>query len=86
MSELRKEFFLDRELRREVVSEFKDKIIKDVINDLDVFSSVYDLDEEQSKDMYIITKKLCLLVGELENIVTEAYAEAYAIVERRIDC
>ena len=81
MSELRKEFFLDRELRREVVSEFKDKIIKDVINDLDVFSSVYDLDEEQSKDMYIITKKLCLLVGELENIVTEAYA----IVERRID-
>ena len=81
MSELRKEFFLDRELRREVVSEFKDKIIKDVINDLDVFSSIYDLDEEQSKDMYIITKKLCLLVGELENIVTEAYA----IVERRID-
>ena len=70
-----------RELKREALSEVKDKIIKDVINDLDVFSSIYDLDEEQSKDMYIITKKLCLLVGELENIVTEAYA----IVERRID-
>lgn len=81
MSKLRKEFFLDRELRRDIVSEFKDKIIKDVINDLDVFSCVYDLDEEQSKDMYIITKKLCLLVGELENIVTEAYAT----LERRID-
>lgn len=81
MSELRKEFFLDRELRRDIVSEFKDKIIKDVINDLDVFSSIYDLDEEQSKDMYIITKKLCLLVGELENIVTKAYET----VERRID-
>ena len=56
-------------LKREALSEVKDKIIKGVIHDLDVFSCVHDLDDEQSKEINIISLKLCLLVEELQGSV-----------------
>lgn len=57
------------ELKREALSEVKDKIIKDVIHDLDVFSCVHELNDEQSKEINIISLKLCLLVEELQGSV-----------------
>ena len=45
-------------VNRDVVKE----IVEEVINDLDVYSSMYDLTSEQNKDITDITRKLCKLI------------------------
>lgn len=72
------------ELRREILNEVKNNVIKDVINDLDVFGCVYELNNEQNRDIDIITQKLCLVVEELESIVTNTVNESVNIAKQEM--
>lgn len=72
------------ELRREILNEVKNNVIKDVINDLDVFGCVYELNNEQNRDIDIITQKLCFVVEELESIVTNAVNESVNIEKQEM--
>lgn len=72
------------ELRREILNKVKNNVIKDVINDLDVFGCVHELNNEQNKDIDIITQKLCFVVEELESIVTNAVNESVNIAQQEM--
>lgn len=72
------------ELRREILNEVKNNVIKDVINDLDVFGCVYELNNEQNRDIDIITQKLCFVVEELESIVTNTVNESVNIAKQEM--
>ena len=50
--------FVNEIVNRDVVKE----IVEEVINDLDVYSSMYDLSSEQNKDITDITRKLCKII------------------------
>lgn len=50
--------FVNEIVNRDVVKE----IVEEVINDLDVYSSMYDLTSEQNKDITDITRKLSKLI------------------------
>ena len=50
--------FVNEIVNRDVFKE----IVEEVINDLDVYSSMYDLTSEQNKDITDITRKLCKII------------------------
>ena len=50
--------FVNEIVNRDVGKE----IVEEVINDLDVYSSMYDLTSEQNKDITDITRKLCKII------------------------